>query len=115
VAVAPPKEIGREWRLVIAADEIVAASQYRDFGAISVMPDCPTQVSEYASDVLQKVTWRPDSLFVMDVCESEDRLYVLELNSFSCSGFYECDLESVVRKASELAVKEWNQRLGTNS
>jgi hypothetical protein len=115
VVAAPPKEIGREWRLVIAGDEIVAASQYRDYGAISVMPDCPTHVSEYASDVLRRVTWRPDSLFVMDVCESDERLYVLELGSFSCSGFYECDVEAVVRKASEVAEKEWCQRLGTNS
>ena len=115
VVVAPPKEIGREWRLVIAGDEIVASSQYRDSGAISIMPDCPIQVSEYASDVLRRVTWRPESLFVMDVCESDDRLYVLELNSFSCSGFYECDVEPIVRQASEIAENEWNQRLGTNS
>ena len=115
VVVAPPKEIGREWRLVIAGDEIVSASQYRDFGAISMEPECPIQVDEYVDDVLRRVTWRPDSLFVMDVCESEERLYVLELNSLSCSGFYECDAEAIVRKASEIAEKEWSQSLGTNS
>jgi hypothetical protein len=115
VMVASPKDIGREWRLVVAGDEIVAASQYRDNGAISVVPDCPIQVTEYINDVLRRVSWRPDSLFVMDLCESDDRLYVLELNSFSCSGFYECDVEAIVRTASEIAEKEWSHRLGTNS
>ncbi len=115
VVVAPPKEIGREWRIVIAGDEIVTSSQYRDNGAITVVPDDPAQVSEYVGDVLRQVLWRPDSLFVMDVCEADDRLYVLGLRGFSCSGFYECDIEAIVRKASEVAEKEWNQRLGTNS
>jgi hypothetical protein len=107
VLVAPPKEVGREWRLVIAGDEIVAASQYRDFGTISVSPDCPVHVSEYVGDILRRVRWRPDSLFVIDVCESDDRFYLLELNSFSCSGFYECDAAAVVRAASEAAEGEW--------
>jgi hypothetical protein len=115
VLVSPPKEIGREWRLVVAGDELVAASQYRDNGAVSISPECPVHVTEYAADVLRRVPWRPDSLFVMDVCESDDCLYVLELNSFSCSGFYECDAEAIVRAASAAAESEWNQRFGTNS
>jgi hypothetical protein len=115
VLVAPPKEIGREWRLVIAGDEFVAASQYRDNGAIVLMEGCPAQVSEYVEDVLRRVAWRPDSLFVMDVCESDDRLYIVELNSFSCSGFYDCDAAAIVRAASEIAEKEWSHRFGTNS
>jgi hypothetical protein len=107
VLVAPPKEIGREWRLVIAGDEIVAGSQYRDTGAIVTNPDCPVHVTEYVNDVLRRVAWRPDSLFVMDVCESDDRLHVLELNSFSCSGFYDCDAAAIVRAASAAAEREW--------
>ncbi len=112
VLVAPPKEIGREWRLVVAGDEVVASSQYRDNGAISVSPEFPVHVTEYAANVLRRVTWRPDSVFVMDVCESDDRLYVLELNGFSCSGFYDCDAEAIVRTASEAAEKEWKAAHG---
>ena len=43
----------------------------------------------------------------MDVCESDEKLYVLELNSFSCSGLYACDLSEVIRTASEIAEREW--------
>ncbi len=107
VVVSTPKEIGREWRLVIVRDEVVAASQYRDNGAISVSRGCPAEVSQFVTDILRRVHWRPDSVFVMDVCESGDRLHVLELNSFSCSGFYDCDLAAIVRAASEVAEDEW--------
>lgn len=43
----------------------------------------------------------------MDVCESDGRLSLLELNSFSCSGLYECDLEAVIRAASAVAEDQW--------
>jgi hypothetical protein len=110
VVVSTPKEIGREWRLVVARDEVIAASQYRDHGAICVLRDCPSEVSQFAADILRQVHWRPDSLFMMDVCESDDRLHVLELNSFSCSGWYDCDLSAIVRAASEIAENEWRSR-----
>jgi hypothetical protein len=110
VVVSSPKEIGREWRFVIGLDEIVAASQYRDNGAIGISRGCPDDVSQYVADILSRVSWRPDKLFVMDVCESDDRLHVLELNSFSCSGFYDCDVAAIVRAASDAAENEWAHR-----
>lgn len=52
VVIAAPREIGREWRVVVAGDEVVAASQYADEGT------------------LREVRWRPDPIFRLDVCES---------------------------------------------
>jgi hypothetical protein len=112
VLVAPPKEIGREWRLVIAQDEVIAASQYRENGALVTFPDYSEHVAQFAADALREVRWWPDRLYVMDVCESDNRLHILELNSFSCSGFYECDVEAIVRTASDVAKKEWTARQG---
>jgi hypothetical protein len=40
---------------------------------------------------------------MLDVCDSEDGLRVVELNSFSCSGLYDCDLAAVVAAASACA------------
>lgn len=110
VVVSTPKEIGREWRLVVADGQVVAASQYRDAGAIRVSGGCPQDVSQYASEVLGEVRWRPDRLFMMDVCESDGGLHLLELNSFSCSGLYDCDMAAVVRAASAVAEDEWRER-----
>lgn len=107
VVIATPKNIGREWRLVVAKDEIVTSSQYRDNGAISVSRGCPDNVSQFASDMLQQVHWRPDNVFMIDVCESNGEPKLLELNSFSCSGLYDCDLATVIREASTIAANEW--------
>src|SRR5262245_47494549 len=108
VVVAPPRVIQCEWRLVIVDDLVVAGSQYRDQGAIRVIADCPSVVLQFAADVLRQVAWRPDRAFMLDICECDGQLFILELNSFSCSAWYACDIPAVVRAASAAASDEWN-------
>jgi len=36
-------------------------------------------------------------------------LFLLELNAFSTSGMYNCNLEVIVRVASEMAEEEWKE------
>ena len=64
VLVAPPCEIGREWRLVVAGDEVIAGSQYADGGVRSVSPDCPPEVFGFVRGVLTDARWRPDDVFM---------------------------------------------------
>jgi hypothetical protein len=110
VVIAEPRPITREWRLVVAEGSVIAASQYLAHGAIDVAPGCPDAVRTFAGDVLAAVKWRPDEMFMMDLCESEVSLFLLELNSFSCSALYQCDLPIVVATANELAVRSWEKR-----
>jgi hypothetical protein len=107
VLVARPKKIIAEWRLLVANGEVIAGSQYRSERGAEVAPGSPAEVTAYATTVLREVDWRPDPLFAMDVCDSEDGLRILELNSFSCSGHYLADLPTVVKKASDLAASCW--------
>jgi hypothetical protein len=67
-------------------------------------------VRHAAEDMLAAVSWRPDPVLVMDLCESDGKIYLLELNSFSCSGLYACDLDAVVEAASKIARSEWERR-----
>jgi hypothetical protein len=103
VVVAAPREIGLEWRLVVAENRVIAASQYAEQGTKSIAAGCPAEVQAFAEAMLAEVRWRPDPLFMMDLCESNGRLWLVELNGFSCSWLYQCDVEAVVAKASELA------------
>jgi ATP-grasp domain, R2K clade family 3 len=112
VIIAAPREIGREWRLVIIENRIIAASQYAEDGARSVAAGCPGEVREFVAMMVNAVSWRPDPIFMMDVCESDGRLWLVELNSFSCSWLYQCDLPEVVGRASELAVRQWGSSRG---
>jgi hypothetical protein len=107
VLVASPKKISHEWRLIVANGEVIAGSQYSEDGQSRVLAGCPNEVLAFGATVLQQVDWRPDAMFIMDVCASEDGLRLLELNSFSCSGHHLANLEAVVKKASELAALSW--------
>jgi hypothetical protein len=107
VVVASPREIDREWRLVTMGDQVLAASQYAEQGGKSVAEGCPEPVRAYAEQLLTAVPWRPDPILMMDVCEAEGELWLVELNGFSTSWLYQCDLATVVSRARELAVAIW--------
>ena len=103
VVVAAKQPIRREWRLVVAESRLIAASQYFANGELAVMPECPDEVQAFAAEMLREVSWRPDPIFMLDICEAQGRLFLLEINSFSCSGLYACDLDAIVEAASHLA------------
>ena len=109
VVVAAPREIGREWRLVVVDDRVVAGSQYAAEGGKCVEPDCPDEVRAFAEAMLGEVRCRPDPIFMVDIAESGGRLWLVELNGFSCSWLYACDLAAVVTAATELAGQEWER------
>jgi hypothetical protein len=112
VVIAEPRELGREWRLVVAGDTVIAASQYAQCGEKAIASGCPEVVLTFAREMLSVVPWRPDELFMLDVAKTETGLHLVELNSFSCSWLYACDFERVVDAASQAAVTAWNRAIG---
>jgi hypothetical protein len=112
VVVASPKTINREWRVVVSRDRLVAASHYASEGIRSITPGCPDEVRAFAAMMLAEVRWRPDPIFMMDIGESEGRLWLIELNGFSCSWLYQCDLAAIVAETSELARQAWEASHG---
>ena len=111
--ISNPKPIDAEYRFVVAERKVIAGSTYRIDGDLKYIPvdlksDRDRGAWEFLDSVFEeKEIWTPDPVFVVDVCISNDNYYILELNSFSCSGLYACDLQAVVKSASDLAVKEW--------
>jgi hypothetical protein len=107
VLIACPKTVDVEWRLVVSPRGVVAASRYRTSGKLDVRQGCPEEVRAFAQNVLAAVSYRPDPIFMLDVCESAGSLHVLELNSFSCSGLYACAPSDVVSEVALLAGEAW--------
>ena len=105
----PQEEIGREWRLAVAGDEVIAASRYAQRGVRDIAVGCPDEVLRFALRMLSGVGWRPDELFMLDVCESAAGLRLVELNSFSCSWLYACDFARVVEAASRVTAHAWER------
>jgi hypothetical protein len=110
VVVAEPRTIAREWRLIVAEGAVIAAGQYLAGGENRTEPGCPAAVRAFAAGMLAAVPWRPEVIFMADVCASDGELYLLELNGFSSSAVYPCDYGAVVAVASDLATRAWEQR-----
>jgi len=89
---------------------VISSSQYAVEGQRAISAGCPSEVKSFTESVLSGVHWRPDPIFMVDVCESEGQLWLVELNSFSGSWLYQCELSSVVAAASDLAERVWGQR-----
>src|SRR5262249_40857848 len=107
IVVARAKKLTREWRLIVANGKVITGSQYRDADEHQETPGYPEEVLAFATTVLNSVSWRPAPMFIMDICDSEDGLRLLELNSFGCSGHYLADLRIIVEIASDLASSAW--------
>src|SRR5262249_34698717 len=95
--------------VVVAGNRVVSGSQYAARGERAIAADFPAEVRGLVESMLSEVRWRPDPLFMLDVCGSEGRLWLVELNSFSGSWLYQCDLSAVVAAASELAGRAWER------
>ena len=95
-------------RSCCSADRVIGVSQYAMDGKRAIAPGSPDEVRQFVIAMLAEVRWRPDPIFMLDICESAGRLWLVELNSFSSSWLYQCDLTAVVAAASELASRAWN-------
>lgn len=113
ILVAPAKELGNEWRVVVADSKVIGGSLYKKDGEIKEECGLPDHVKQYAEEILTNVKYRPDKAFVMDICEVPHKgLKLIEINSFSCSGMYACDLEPIVEEIEDLAYWDWDDFYG---
>jgi hypothetical protein len=101
VLVSSPKNILREWRLVICNSWIIAGSLYHDTTMNLDYMGYPQEVEDLAKDIIFAANYKPDEVYVMDFCETQSgKFYLLEIGGFSCAGLYECDMGDIVREVS---------------
>jgi hypothetical protein len=102
VVIAPVRRIDREWRYVVVSGEVVAGSAYlAERRAAS--PDAPGGAPwRFAADVARGLD-APEAVYVLDVCEADGDLHLLELNPFSGADLYACDRRKVIDAVSRLA------------
>lgn len=109
ILAAEPVQIGREWRLVVVGNQVVAATQYKHGHDLTRTRDVPQEVLDYGQEVVNTVNYQPDRAWTLDICESGERLWVLEVGSFSCAGLYDCDPKKVIEAVNAVALKEWQE------
>lgn len=104
VVVSTPKEITMEWRFVVCQGNVVTGSQYLPEEHMNI----PICVWRFAQQIASE-SWQPDMCYTMDICKHRDGLYLLEINSFSCAGLYQCYMPNVVKAVSRAAMNEWSE------
>lgn len=98
VVLCPLKNTGWEYRLFMIENYAVGASSYKLKTMLRQDKRVPDEVFDFANSVAEQ--WRPDDVYVMDVCETDKGLKVVEFNCFNASGFYACDIENIVEQVS---------------
>jgi hypothetical protein len=102
VIVAPVRKVDREWRYVIANRDVIAGCACTAFGRAAIYDDPRGSPWQFAGRIAQSMP-PPDEVYVLDVCECDGDLRLLELNPFSGADLYECDSQCIVDAVSRIA------------
>jgi hypothetical protein len=109
MVVSEPRNVEDEWRFVVVDHKLVASSSYRIAGEVVQEAGAPEAANDIALSIAGR-PWQPDRAWVIDVCRTRsNNYYLVEINSFSCSGLYACEAEPVVREVSRVALQEWEE------
>ncbi|MFN0190476.1 MAG: ATP-grasp domain-containing protein [Aestuariivirga sp.] len=102
VAVAPLRDLGREWRTIVVNKRPIAWSQYRRYGRRWDDPSIELEALKAVQAAVEK--FAPIDVFAADVCESSDGMKVIEYNTFNSAGLYACDVGHVIDCINEFVL-----------
>ncbi|MFT5683242.1 MAG: hypothetical protein ACI8RZ_004173 [Myxococcota bacterium] len=101
VVVAPLRDIGREWRFVIVNRQVVTGSGYIAEGRQADAAEPTGAPWRLAAEIAAHIA-PPEPAYVLDVCEADGALHLLELGPLSGADLYGCDLSAVVSAVSDM-------------
>lgn len=100
---AKPVHIAREWRIFIVNGHPSNGSLYRVDHKLKTSAAVPIHVVDFARQ--QAKLFQPASVFTMDIAEASGELYVIEVNCFNSSGFYDSNVSALVGDISHFLTK----------
>lgn len=100
VFISSVKEVLAEYRFIICQKNIVGYSRYRP----SVHYSVPQDVVQFAQDMTNM--WEPHEVYVLDVCETNDGLRVVECNCVNGSGWYDANYGNVLYHLANYSVQQ---------
>lgn len=95
IVVAPVTRVHEEWRFVVAHGSVVASGGYQAQGRRATAAAPPPAASELADTIAAELA-APDPVYVLDIGRTDAGLRLVELNPFSGSDLYGCDLDALV-------------------
>jgi hypothetical protein len=103
--VSTPQEILGEWRLVIADRQVLTGSAYIAEDRVASDAVVPDEALATAQRILTEDSLNPFTIYVMDIAQTAQGYFLMEIGSVNCASLYACDLEKVVEAASRLAAQ----------
>lgn len=95
VSIAKAKHIQAEWRWFVVGGKVIDGSIYRLRGQRLTIHERDQKVIDEAQGFADK--WLPDATCVMDLALTEDGMKCIEFNCFNSSGYYNNDIEKIVK------------------
>lgn len=94
IQVCKPKVIFAEYRFWIVKGKIVTKSLYKRGDKVIYSSDVDERFDEYVK--LRVKEWEPHEAFVIDVCDTDDGIKIVEINTLNSCGFYAADIPKLV-------------------
>lgn len=94
IIVSEPVGIEYEWRLYMLNGKPISASQYKKGFKSLRASGAPQEVLDFGEKMA--ALWCPAELFCLDIAQSGDGLYVIEMGTFHSCGMYEADVPKII-------------------
>lgn len=104
VIVAPVANIEREWHFVVVDRQVIAGSGYNAETRSASAASENSRARELAAEIAHSME-PPSPVYVLDICEVDDKCCLLELNPFGGADLYDCDPQAIVKAVSDHAIR----------
>ena len=94
IQISPLVQIYAEYRFWVVQGAIVTQSLYKRGTQVIYSADVDERVSHFVRQRIQE--WAPHQAFVIDACDCEHGLKIVEINTINSSGFYAADVQRLV-------------------
>ncbi len=102
IILTPIRQVGQEWRFVVRDQQVITGSGYVADGRSGTVEITNGPAWDLAQSIARSLE-PPDPLYVLDIAESDGRLWVMELNPFSGADLYACNVVQIVEAVAKIA------------
>jgi hypothetical protein len=99
VQVSNPIAIYAECRFWVVAGEIVTQSLYKRGNQVMYSSEVDERLAQFVKERI--LEWTPHEAFVIDACDSENGMKIVEINTINSSGFYAADVQRLILSLEE--------------
>lgn len=111
IVLSTPYTLRAEWRCFVINGECNHISYYRKEGRpfrqicnLKNNTNIFKRIKTFSENMAEQ--YSPEKVFVMDICETGNELYIVEIGCFNSAGFYDVNLELLIKEVSEAAMEQ---------